>query len=292
MKDKKLITVATPTYNRAYTLSACYESLCDQTDMRFVWMVIDDGSEDNTEATVSEWIKENKISIIYLKKDNGGKASALNVGIDNLITPFAVCLDSDDTFYPNAVEKAISELMSIADDKRYCGILALRNSPDGQVMGGRNIPKYMTQVTGADVMLKLRLKSEYICFYKTQLLKKFRFPEFDGEKFVSPAWMMYTITQNHYYKVSWKKYCCCEYIEDGLTRNKKEVIKKNPKGYTCVKKLSLEFSDSLFSIVKNGIMYNYGCILSKDKYWLKHSPKKAWTFILRPLGWCIYFINK
>ena len=83
MKDV-LLTIATPTYNRAHTLPKCYESLCNQTDKRFIWLVIDDGSSDNTSEIVSQWIEEGKINIYYQKKANGGKASALNVGIDLL----------------------------------------------------------------------------------------------------------------------------------------------------------------------------------------------------------------
>lgn len=292
MDKEVLLTVTTPTYNRAHTLPACYESLCKQTDRRFIWMIIDDGSKDETENIISDWIGEGKIKIIYLKKENGGKASALNLGIDNLSTPYATCLDSDDTFYPNAVEKAILELDSIANDERYCGILALRNSPDGQVMGGRKIPKDMTKVTGADVMLKLALSTEYICFYKTDILKQFRFPVFEGEKFVSPAWMMYTITQNHYYKTSWEKYCCCEYIADGLTKNKKKVIKNNPQGYTAVKLFSFNLSPTLKLKIKNGIMYDYGCILGKDRNCLKNAQHKLLALLLYPAGLFVAWIRR
>ena len=292
MENEKILTIVTPTYNRAHTLPACYGSLCKQTDGRFIWMIIDDGSKDDTESIVSDWITEAKIKIIYLKKENGGKASALNLGIDTLTTPFAACLDSDDTFYPNAVEKALLELSDIIDDEQYCGILALRNSPDGKVMGGINIPKEMTKVTGADVMLRLNLSTEYICFYKTDILMKYRFPVFEGEKFVSPAWMMYTITQSHYYKTSWEKYCCCEYISDGLTKNKKKVIKNNPHGYTAVKLFSFNMSPTLKLKIKNGIMYDYGCILGKDRDCIKNAKYKLLALLLYPVGLFVAWIRR
>jgi len=180
------------------------------------------------------------------------------------------------------VEKALLELNNIKDNNGYCGILALRNSPDGNVMGGINIPHEMTQVTAADVMLKLNLSTEYICFYKTNILKQYRFPVFEGEKFVSPAWMMYSVTQNYYYKTSWEKYCCCEYMSDGLTRNKKNVIKKNPHGYTAVKLLSFNLAPTLRLRIKHGIMYDYGCILGKDKDWLKNAKHKLLALGLYP----------
>ena len=104
----KALTVATPTFNRAHTLPGVYESLCAQTDKNFIWLVIDDGSTDNTAQLVEGWKNENIIEIEYVAKENGGKASALNLGIGMLETPYAVCLDSDDSFYPAAVEKALA----------------------------------------------------------------------------------------------------------------------------------------------------------------------------------------
>ena len=219
-----MITVITPTYNRAYVLNNCYNSLCRQTDKRFVWMIVDDGSTDNTDELVKKWIQEKKIEILYLKKENGGKASALNVAIDLLETNYAVCLDSDDIFYANTISLAVKCLEATEDDETCCGILALRNNPDGSVMGKVEIPKKYKNITAADVFLKLNLNTELICFYKTDILKQYHFPEFIGEKFVSPAWMQYQITQKYHYKTCWEKLCCCEYFADGLTKNKKNVI--------------------------------------------------------------------
>ncbi|MBR1709822.1 MAG: glycosyltransferase family 2 protein [Clostridia bacterium] len=283
MKDV-LLTIATPTYNRAHTLPKCYESLCNQTDKRFIWLVIDDGSSDNTSEIVSQWIEEGKIHISYQKKTNGGKASALNVGIDLLETMYAVCLDSDDWFYDNAVELALKELETVKYDAKCCGLLALRNNPDGTVMGKREIPKEMKNITAVDVFLRLNLNTELICFYKTEILKKFRFPEYPGEKFVSPAWMQYAITQNYYYVSSWSKLCGCEYIADGLTKNKRKVIIKNPRGYTCVKKFSFDLAPTLQLRVKHGIMYDCGCLLAKDKDWLKNARHKVLAIILMPVA--------
>lgn len=285
--DETLLTVVTPTYNRAHTLPACYQSLCSQTDKRFKWLIIDDGSTDGTTELVNSWIGEKKILIEYKWKDNGGKASALNVGIGMLDTPYAVCLDSDDTFYENTIEKAIELLKKTDAEEACCGVLALRNNPDGTVMGQKAIPKEFNTITAADIFLRLQLRTELICFYKTNILKDYRFPEFAGEKFVSPAWMQYAITQKYYYKTSWDMLCCCEYIGDGLTRNKRKVIKKNPRGYSCVKLWSFDLAPSLKDRVKHGIMYDCGCILGKDKDWLKNTKHKLLATLLYPAGWYV-----
>ena len=156
-------------------------------------------------------------------------------------------------------------------------------------MGRKEIPREFSTVTAADIFLKLQLRTELICFYKTEILKEYRFPEFNGEKFVSPAWMQYAITQEHYYRTSWDKLCCCEYIGDGLTRNKKKVIVKNPLGYTCVKLWSFNLAPTLKMRIKHGIMYDCGCILGKDKNWVKNAKHKCWAVLLYPAGW---FVSK
>ena len=283
MKDM-LLSIITPTFNRAHTLSICYESLCRQTDKRFIWFVMDDGSTDHTCENVHQWIAENRISIIYRKKTNGGKASALNAAIEYLETRYVVCLDSDDWFYDNTVELALCELEKCDQDEKCCGILALRNNSDGTVMGRKEIPREMKTVTAVDIFLRLSLKTELICFYKTEIIKQYRFPVFPGEKFVSPAWMQYTITRDHYYMTSWSRLCCCEYISDGLTKNKKKVIAKNPRGYSCVKRFSFDLAPALKQRVKHGIMYDCGCFIAKDKEWVKNVRHKFLAVALSPIA--------
>lgn len=250
-------------------------------------MIIDDGSEDSTEKLVSQWISERKIDIVFFKKENGGKASALNFALDYLNTEYVVCLDSDDLFYPNAVEKAIVELEKTSNVNKICGILALRNNPDGTVMGKNEIPRNLSYVTASDIFLQLRLRTELICFYKSDIIKQYRFPIFEGEKFISPAWMQYKITQEYKYKVSREKYCQCEYFPDGLTKNKRKVIFNNPKGYTCIKKFSFDLAPTMKLRIKHGIMYDCGCILAKDKEWLKNVKHKVMAIVLYPMAMVI-----
>lgn len=283
-----MLTIITPSYNRAYTLSKCYETLCGQTSKNFNWLVIDDGSTDNTQELVQSWTDEGKIKIRYVKKENGGKASALNYALDYLQTPYCCVLDSDDYFTLDAVEKAISLLLSEKDNDACCGVIALRNNPDGTVIGGMKIPSEYKYATGAELMIKLNLRTEYIEFMRTDLVKQFPYPSFSGEKFIPPSYVDYKISDSRKFLVSQEQFCICEYIDDGLTKNKNSVIFKNPKGYTLIKLMSYERSESLKSKIRYGIMYNCGCILSRDKKWLKNAPYKLLTVILYPLGYIAY----
>lgn len=289
-KNMMMLTVITPTYNRGKKLLDCYKSLTEQTCKSFVWMVIDDGSVDNTEIVISEWKKEKKINIIYIKKENGGKASALNIAFQNLTTPYACCLDSDDIFCRNAVELALMELEKIKNDNMCCGIVAISSYLNGMPIGGAKIPQFFKTICISD-LLKLGKGTECIRFYKTDILKNYSFPTYPGEKFVSPSWLDYEINRKYYFVPSRNIFCLCEYLPDGLTKNKSTVIVKNPHGYTAVKKNSFEFATSIKEIIKQGIMYDCGCIMGKDKDWLKNAPKKFWAFILRPLAWGVYFVR-
>lgn len=283
----KQITIITPSYNRAHTLPACYESLQAQSSTDFIWLIVDDGSTDKTKGLVSKWVSEcQKFEIKYHEKPNGGKASALNMAFDLLETEYAVVLDSDDTFFPTAIESAIKELKACSEDEKCCGLMPFRHNPDGSVMGKRGELVSGSKVSMIDI-LNGEYHTELVCFYKSSLLKSHKFPQFEGEKFVSPQWLDFELSRNYYYIASNSKICICEYIADGLTKNKRKVIKNNPKGYTAVKRQSFEFSKSTKLIVKHGLMYVCGCMISGDN-WVTNSPRKIWSVLLTPFAWLIY----
>lgn len=282
------VTVVTPTYNRAYILDKCYLSLKNQTNKSFIWMIIDDGSTDSTENEVEKWRSEGFINIRYYKKENGGKASALNFALDKVTSEYFVCLDSDDQFTPSAVEEALADLNTIEEDGNYCGVIALRNHSDGSVMGGKRIPDNVLETTVMDITDKYRIRSEFIQFYKTKIISNYRFPVIEGEKFISPEYIAREINRTYKFKVSQKRLCICDYLDDGLTRNKNKVIRKNPKGYTLVKKQSYELAKGFIPRCKHGIMYIAGSILSGEKNLVTKSNRKIMTVCLYPFGWLAF----
>lgn len=288
MEKEEKMCVITPTFNRAYILGKCYESLKQQTCKSFVWMIIDDGSTDNTEGLVNSWIMEDVLNIDYYKKENGGKASALNVAFEKTETEYLVCLDSDDTFSKNAIELALNELELIKRDSKYAGLLALRTADNGEVLGGKAIPEGVTATTLSEITDKFKIRSELICFYKTEIVKQYRFPNIVGEKFISPAFIEHEIGKNHLLFVSHDIFCYCSYLPDGLTKNKLYIIRKNPKGYTIVKRQSFELAEKFIPKSKHCLMYICGCILSGDKNCIKNSPRKIMTTLYYPLGWLAY----
>lgn len=287
----KKLTIITPTYNRMHTLQKAYNSLVLQSEQNFIWLIVDDGSSDGTEVLVRSFIEEKKIEVKYEKKSNGGKASALNLALDLVETPYCCCLDSDDWFHNETVEKATKLLDEEKNNLNCCGVLAIRNNPDGSCMGKVTIPAKYKYVTTDVLYNKLGFASELICFYKSDIAKQYRFPVFQNEKFMPPSWFHYTICELYCFRTSWDSMCYCEYIGDGLTKNKRKVIVENPKGYTLIKQIAFKNAKGLRRKFKNGIMYICGSIIAEDKNWLKNAPYKFVSIMAYPIALFVYYIR-
>lgn len=143
--EKKTLTVFTPAYNRAHTIIRTYESLCRQTCKDFCWLVVDDGSSDNTRELVEGWIKENKIPIRYIYQQNQGMHGAHNTAYRNIDTELNTCIDSDDYMPDDAVEKIVSFWECHSSDT-YAGIIGLDRADKGGIIGTR-FPIGMTETT-------------------------------------------------------------------------------------------------------------------------------------------------
>ena len=182
MGNNKLITILTPTYNRASLLHKLYDSLLMQTSFNFEWLIIDDGSKDNTKEVV-ETFKNEKFIIKYVFKENGGKHRALNFGIDNIETPLVFIVDSDDWLTNDAIESIEDYYNKYQDSEKIAGFSFLRKYPDGKinVSTGRLEPFI-------DSYFNIRVKENRIGdmaeVYFTEILKNNHFPEIEGEKFI------------------------------------------------------------------------------------------------------------
>ena len=130
----KTLTIFTPAYNRAYTLHKCYESLKRQTNKNFKWMIIDDGSTDNTVDLVAKWKEKSDFEIIYIYKQNGGMHTAHNTAYENIYTELNMCIDSDDYLTDDAIDKILSFWEENKDEK-YGGIIALDIFQNGEIIG-------------------------------------------------------------------------------------------------------------------------------------------------------------
>jgi len=251
-----MLTILTPTYNRAYTLPKLYESLKNQSKNDFEWIIVDDGSTDNTKKIVSEWKKsENKFNINYIKQDNGGKHRAVNRGIKFAKYDFTYIIDSDDYLTNNAVELIHKWIKGIGDDKNYAGVSGCKGKYNGnQLTRIGDFPDENEYIDSNNIdRIQNKLQGDKAEIYRTEILRKYPFPEFEGEKFLWEAVVWNEIASDGFL-IRWFPdiICICEYLADGLTKTDSEKRKSaNFNGYTMLEKSNvkkLPFPYNLFSV--------------------------------------------
>ena len=172
------ITVFTPSYNRAGTLNRVYESLVSQTYRNFNWIIVDDGSHDNTREVVEQFIEEADFEIKYIYKENGGKHTAINRALKETEAELFLIADSDDSFCPDALEVFINTWDSIPQEVRpqYKGVIArCYNAETGEGIGA--FPEKVFDSNDLDALFKLKLRFEKWNIVRTDVMKEFAFPE-------------------------------------------------------------------------------------------------------------------
>lgn len=224
-----LITVFTPSYNRAYTLPRLFESLKRQTIRQFNWLVIDDGSSDNTKELVEKFSNEADFAITYVKKENGGKHTAINSMLDMIDTELVVIVDSDDFLAENAVEIILNDYMDIKCKSELCSINYLRAYFDGSVIGDP-FPDDHIIAKANQYMINGGIAGDKCEVFLAHALKNYRFPVFSGERFVGETAVWIPMYRN--YKTLFRNEAIyyCQYIDDGLSMAGKSMRIKNPLG--------------------------------------------------------------
>lgn len=236
-----MITILTPTYNRAYILHKAYESLVRQTSHDFEWIIIDDGSNDNTEELVLSWVAEqHQFPIIFSKQENGGKHRAVNNGVKLAKSDYVLILDSDDYLTNDAVQKIHQWISQTAHIEDICGVVGFRGFEDGKPLGNALDNEYI-DITSLE-RIKYKITADKAEVYKTKILKEFPFPEFEGENFIreSSSWDRIASAG---YKLRYYSdvIYICEYINDGLTKNTtSKTYAKNFQGFLYCTKLYLK----------------------------------------------------
>ncbi|MCI9246438.1 MAG: glycosyltransferase family 2 protein [Clostridia bacterium] len=239
-----LITVFTPTYNREHTLKKLYQSLQKQTNMTFEWVIVDDGSEDNTEELVQKWILEEKnFPIIYFKKENEGKHTAINKGLDLAKGKMFFIVDSDDYLTEDAIEKIIKDEKTIQNmQDKFAGIAMSKGFTNTELVGTTFKGEYV-DATSLE-RKKYNINGDKAEIFYTEILKQNRFPKFEGERFVTEALVWNRIAKQGY-KLRWFQdiIYICEYLGDGLTQNIEKAYRNSPKGF-------LTYTSELLTIYK------------------------------------------
>ena len=259
-----LISVITPTYNRAYILGKCYESLVRQTSNAFEWVVVDDGSTDNTQELVQSFIEENKIKIKYIKQENGGKHVAHNTAVLNSQGELVVCLDSDDVLTENAVERAIAFWQENAQPHNT-GILAKRGDMVDRKPICSELPAGVGESTLFDLSNKYGFEGDTILYFRRELLEKNLFKSFEGERFIPETNMYIEIDKSGTLLLLDEVLYLCEYLPDGLTAKYHQLLCKNPNGTADTYYKQMCMAKDFKTKLKFAVLTNIYKSLSKNK---------------------------
>lgn len=223
------VTVFTPTYNRAYILGDLYHSLQRQTCMDFEWLIVDDGSADDTKALVASWQGEkNPFPIRYVYQENGGKCRAINRGLKEADGRLFFTVDSDDYLTDDAIEKVIRWDGELPKDGHFCGYVGNRGITPTQTPN-RLFPGGYLDGTALDRYGQVDGERAFV-FY-TEIHRKYLYPEFPGEKFLTEA-VTWDLMAHDGYKMRFYNdiIWIWEYKDDGLTRAGYRVFLENPQG--------------------------------------------------------------
>lgn len=286
-----MLTVFTPAYNRAHTLPRTYESLCRQDCKDFLWLVVDDGSTDNTAALVREWQKrDNGFEIRYIYKENGGMHTAHNTAYENMDTELNVCIDSDDCLADGAVKKILNKWQAVKV-RGYAGIIGLDADLDGKLIG-KGFPEGMTETTLTGYYAAGGCGDKKLV-YRTDVIRQYPpYPVFEGEKYVALAYKYRLIDQDYKLAVLDEVLCNVEYQPDGSSGTMWKQYLKNPKGFAFWRKVCMKYPESKKRLVIDCIHYCSSSQIAKNRHCICESPHKILTALCVPAGAVLTFLIK
>lgn len=257
----KKITIFTPTYNRAHTLNNLYKSLINQKCKDFIWMIVDDGSTDNTKEIVKKFKSENKIEIEYYYQNNHGKHVAHNLGVKKCKTELFFCVDSDDQLSPNAIDEILEiEKSGKISKSNICGIVGNKCLIDGSIIGTK-FPE--VEYESLTELYKKGKKGDTSLIYKTDIIKKYPFKVFENEVFLRESTAYDEIDKKYKLYVTNQIFSICEYLEDGLSKNALKIEMKNPLGAAYFRLLEAKKTEKSFAKFRNYSGYAYFMMKAK-----------------------------
>ncbi len=287
----KTLTVFTPAYNRAHTINRTYESLCRQTSKDFEWLIVDDGSTDNTADIIKQFIEEEKVSIKYIHQKNQGMHGAHNTAYANINTELNVCIDSDDYMPDDAVEKIVTfwKSRTIEDRQKYAGLVGLDVDTDGKLIG-KAFPDGVTDITTVEFSC-YKVCGDKKLVYRTEIIKKYPpYPLFEGERYVGLDYLYVSIDQDFRLLVLNEPLVIVEYQLDGSSFGMYRQYWNNPLGWCFyrIEMMKMKSSGFLFKI-KQSIHLVSSTIIAKDLGQLRKSPSFWLSIVVFPFGVLLYF---
>lgn len=256
------ITVFTPTYNRAYIIENLYRSLQRQSFKDFEWLIVDDGSTDNTEEVIHKWQQEeNNFPIRYYKKENGGKCRAINYGVDYAQGLLFFNVDSDDYLTDDALEKVAKWEETLPKNGKYCGVVGNLGTSETETPNAPWPEPYRdaSLLERYSEYCEHPIDGERAWVFYTEIQKKYKYPEFEGENFITPAVTWNRMAHDGYLvriydDIIW----VYEYQPDGLTASGNRRFLNRPQGHGLWLREKAEFMNYTW-IQKFKMYYSFYC---------------------------------
>ena len=283
MDKEMLLTIFTPAYNRAHTLPRTYESLCQQKCKDFIWLIVDDGSQDNTAELVRLWqARDNGFEIRYIYKENGGMHTAHNTAYEHIDTELNTCIDSDDKLAPDAVEKILRKWDQVKD-QGYAGIIGLDADFEGKIIG-KGFPEGLTETTVVGYYAAGGSGDKKLV-YRTDIINQYPpYPVFEGEKYVSLAYKYRLIDQTYKMAVLDEVLCNVEYQPDGSSGTMWKQYLKNPRGFAFWRKICMQYPESKKRLFVDCVHYVAESMIARERHYIKTSPRKFLSLLAVPFG--------
>lgn len=278
-------TVFTPTFNRKELLEKLYKSLQKQTFKDFEWLIVDDGSTDGTKEKVEEFLSEKKLEIKYYFKENGGKQRAYNFATEKANGELFICLDSDDEYVENGLEIILKYWKKYEKNSDIAGMGYLSTYPNREIIGSSFPEKEMIS-TQFEIYNKYGVKGDKGLMFRTEIIKKYKFPVFEDEKFITEAVVYNRICEKYKMVYVNEKIEIKEYQEDGLTAKYNNLLLRNPKGQALyhneINSQKLTFKQK---ILNNAVYYKF-CKVAGYKFGkiFKESKNKLFLIFAIPIG--------
>lgn len=285
-----MLTIFTPTYNRAHTLPRLFASLQQQDNKDFEWLVADDGSTDDTEKLLAEWVEyDNGFPIRYHKLTHGGKQRAVNFGAAQSLGAYFFIVDSDDYLTPDAVSFILESFLHLPKDPSFIGISGLKCDPDGRPLGKGFCPPHGLWVDASNIERKEKgMKADMAEVFFTETLRQYPFPVWKGEDF-TPEDVIWDKMALDGYRLRWfnKIIYICEYQRGGLSDSSWRLLRDNPMGFALLFDIKLRSAKKRklrLSLLLNFISC---CCLAGEWRFIKESSSPFGAFALFPAGFLL-----
>lgn len=280
----RILTVFTPTYDRAGLLPRLYASLLAQGSEGFEWLVVDDGSTDDTASVVESWRDEGRIPIRLLHKPNGGMHTAHNAAHASIETELCVCIDSDDAMAPGAVRAILETWERHRGDPTLAGLVGLDVHRDGSVVG-TPLPSGVFRAKLFDLYERMGVAGDKKIVLRTDVVRSHDpYPEFDGERLVPLGTLYRRIDQTHDLACMNVPLCVVEYLADGSSSRIYRQYAESPRGFRWARQVEISLATSLGRRVKSILHHVSSTIFIGDRRFLEDNPAPLLTLLLLPAG--------